>query len=69
MRKTKIIALVMLLVMAAGILSGCHGTMDRNAVLRLGGDAEKPSSRQAAVPAVTPLVASSSVTGIGGMEL
>ena len=31
MRKTKIIALVMLLVMAAGILSGCHGTMDRNA--------------------------------------
>ena len=35
----------------------------------LGGDAEKPSSRQAAVPAVTPLVASSSVTGIGGMNL
>ena len=31
MKKIKIFALVMLLVMAAGILSGCHGTMDRNA--------------------------------------
>ena len=28
---SKIIALVMLLVLAAGILSGCHGTMDQNA--------------------------------------
>ena len=31
MKKSKIIALALLLVMAAGILSGCHGTMDRNA--------------------------------------
>ena len=31
MKRNKIIALVMLLVMAAGILSGCHGTMDQNA--------------------------------------
>ncbi len=31
MRKVKIIALALLLAMAAGILSGCHGTMDSNA--------------------------------------
>ena len=31
MRTRKTIALILLLAMAAGILSGCHGTMDRNA--------------------------------------
>ena len=31
MRRIKIIALALLLAMAAGILSGCHGTMDRDA--------------------------------------
>ena len=31
MRTRKTIALILLLVMAAGILSGCHGTMDQNA--------------------------------------
>ncbi len=31
MRKIKIIALVLLLAMAAGILSGCHGVMDKKA--------------------------------------
>ena len=31
MKRNKLIALALLLVMAAGILSGCHGTMDRNA--------------------------------------
>ena len=31
MRKTRITALALLLVLAAALLSGCHGTMDRNA--------------------------------------
>ena len=31
MRRIKIIALALLLAMAAGVLSGCHGTMDRDA--------------------------------------
>ena len=31
MRKTRITALVLLLALAAALLSGCHGTMDRNA--------------------------------------
>ena len=31
MRKIRIIALALLLALAAGILSGCHGTMDQNA--------------------------------------
>ncbi len=31
MRKTRITALVLLLTLAAALLSGCHGTMDRNA--------------------------------------
>ena len=31
MKRNKLIALALLLAMAAGILSGCHGTMDRNA--------------------------------------
>ena len=31
MRRYKITAVILLLVMAAGILSGCHGTMDQNA--------------------------------------
>ena len=31
MKTRKIIALVLLLGMAAGILSGCHGTLDQNA--------------------------------------
>ena len=31
MRKTRITALILLLALAAALLSGCHGTMDRNA--------------------------------------
>ena len=31
MRKTRITALILLLAVAAALLSGCHGTMDRNA--------------------------------------
>ena len=31
MRKNRIIALVLLLAMTAAILSGCHGTLDKNA--------------------------------------
>ena len=31
MRTRKTIALILLLAMAAAVLSGCHGTMDQNA--------------------------------------